>query len=426
MLDLKQIRENPEIFRTAFKNRGGKFLPNLEELLTVEAERREKTQEAEALRTHQNRISKKIGELKKAGQVVPAELAKEAAELKQKFDSGNGMVKELDAKTEFLLLRLPNIPDTSVPLGGGPQDNKVVAQWAPEGKPLELPFSAKDHKDLGESLGILDFEKAVALSGSRFALLKGKGAALERALVSFMLDLHINEHSYQEIFPPFIVTEKTLQSSGQLPFLEEDAYRLDRGDGYLIPTAEVALTNLHREEIIEEASLPKAYVSYSACFRREAGSFGKDTRGLIRNHQFNKVELVRFCAPEKSSDELELLRKHAEEVLKRLEIPYHVLLLCTGDMGIWSAKTYDLEVWMPGEKKWREISSISNCTDFQARRCQTKVKRQDGKKEFLHTLNASGLAIGRTFAAILENCQKSDGHVVVPQALRKYLNFQEI
>lgn len=426
MLDIKKIRENPDFFRTALKNRGGRYLPNLEGLLGVDAEHLKNLKDLEALRAKHNQISKQIGAFKAKGQAIDSLLLKEAEEIKNKIDSLYGTVEALNKKAEDLLCFLPNVPDESAPLGKGPEDNKTIFEWTPNGRTLDLGFPCKDHKDLGETLGVLNFEGASRLAGNRFALLIGKGAALERALISFMLDAHTKEFGYTEIFPPFIVNEKTAWGTGHLPFFKEDLYKIEGAPEYLLPTAEVALVNLHREQTLKEEALPKAYVAYTACFRQEAGSFGKDVRGLIRNHQFNKVELVRFSLPEKSFEELGLLRSHAEEILRRLKLPYRVVELCTADLGTASTKTYDLEVWMPGEKRWREISSISNCADFQSRRLQTRVVRKDGKKEFLHTLNGSGLAVGRTFAALLENYQKPDGHVVIPDALKNYLHFQEI
>jgi seryl-tRNA synthetase len=329
------------------------------------------------------------------------------------------------------LLRINNLPDASVPVGQSEADNKIMREV---GKKTEFAFAPKNHQELGEGLGILDLKTGAKLSGARFAVLKSQGAALERALISFMLDVHTREHGYSEVFTPYLVTPETMKGTGQLPRFEEELFRLDRDSLYLIPTAEVSVTNIHREDVLEEKELPKKYVCYSACFRREAGSYGRDTMGLIRNHQFNKVELVQFVKPEESLEALELLTASAEKILYKLKIPYRVVLLCTADMGFASAKTYDLEVWMPGEPsedgkgkgRWREISSCSTFTDFQARRMNIKYKKSDGKKDFVHTLNGSGLAIGRTWAAVLENFQQPDGSIQVPEVLQPYTGFKTI
>jgi seryl-tRNA synthetase len=327
----------------------------------------------------------------------------------------------LKEEVEGLLLRLPNIPDASVPIGKSADDNKVVRE---HGTKTSFDFKPKDHHDLGLNLGILNFEKATALSGARFSMKAGAGAKLERAIAAFMLDLHTREHGYTEYEVPYLVTRQTMTNTGQLPKFEEDLYKAS-DDMFLIPTSEVTLANLMRDEAIDESKLPMGVTSHTPCFRREAGTYGKDTRGLIRNHQFNKVELVRFARMEDSLVELEKLTKHAEEVLKRLELPYRVLLLCSGDMGFGSAKTYDLEVWMPGENIWREISSCSTCGDFQARRMNFKVTKEK-KREFGCTLNGSGLAVGRTFAAVLENYQQADGSIKIPKALQPFFGADVI
>ena len=345
----------------------------------------------------------------------------EAAAAKEAVKAREENTAALERELNALLLSVPNLPDPSVLKGGGPQDNKVAAEYLSDKR--EFGFKPLDHHSVGEKLGILDFAAATKLSGSRFALLKGQGARLERCLIQLMLDLHTIEHGYTEIFPPFLVTPETMTGTGQLPKFEEDLYKISAEPPmYLIPTAEVPLTNMYRGDILKEDDLPKRFAAYTVCFRQEAGSYGKDTRGLIRNHQFNKVELVWLTRPEDSAAALEKLRADAEKILQVLKIPYRVLELCTGDIGFSSAKTYDLEVWMPGEGVFREISSCSNCGDFQARRMNTRFKRAEGgKTEFVHTLNGSGLAVGRTFAAILENYQQEDGSVVVPEALRKYM-----
>ncbi|MBI4218476.1 MAG: serine--tRNA ligase, partial [Elusimicrobia bacterium] len=330
---------------------------------------------------------------------------------------------EINQTVNDALLRLPNFVHESVPKGKDSNDNQMLRE---EGKKREFPFEPKFHWEIGEKLGILDFVTAGKISGSRFSLLKGAGAALERALISFMLDLHTQEHGYTEVYPPYLVKTEAMQGTGQLPKFEEELFRIERDQLYLIPTAEVSVTNMHRDFVFDEKELPKKYVCYSACFRREAGSYGKDTKGLIRNHQFNKVEMVWFAAPDHSFADLEKLTQDAETVLKKLGIPYRVVSLCGGDIGFASAKTYDLEVWMPGEKRWREISSCSCFTDFQARRMNIKYKNSAGKKELAHTLNGSGVAVGRLFASILENYQESDGSVTIPEILKPYLKMEKI
>lgn len=427
MLDIKLVRANPDSARAAMSSRSGGYLPVLDQILQKDAAYRSALAEIEELRSKRNEVSKKIQAAKAAkdeaaaqAAMAEANAAKEA--VKAREDGTAALEKELNA----LLLSVPNLPDASVPAGGGPQDNKVVFEDVSARR--EFPFKPLDHHAVGEKLGILDFEMAARLSGARFALLRGQGARLERAIIQLMLDLHTQEHGYTEIFPPFLVTGETMTGSGQLPKFEEDLYKTAGTPPlYLISTAEVPLTNMYRGDILKEEDLPRKFTAYTACFRQEAGSYGKDTRGLIRNHQFNKVELVWFAKPEESMAALESMRADAEKVLKVLKIPYRVLQLCTGDMGFSSAKTYDLEVWMPGDGLFREISSCSNCGDFQARRMNTRFRRADGKKtEFVHTLNGSGLAVGRTFAAILENYQREDGSVEVPEALRKYMGTDVI
>ncbi|MGQ0644444.1 MAG: serine--tRNA ligase [Elusimicrobiota bacterium] len=421
MLDLKLLRSDPEAVRRGLKSRGGRSLPALEQLISLDDQWRLVNGEAETLRAARNKAADEIGRLKRD--------KKDASALIKEMESGKARLKELEEKAAALeaslaegLLGLPNLPDPSAPEGGGPSDNREVRRHG-EARPLP---GARDHQDLGEALGILDMARGAKLAGARFAVLAGDGARLERALISYMLDLAA-EHGYLEIFPPFLANGASLTGTGQLPKFAEELYACKEDDLYLIPTAEVPLTNLHRSETLEEGDLPRALCAYTACFRREAGSYGKDTRGLIRNHQFNKVELVRFCRPEDSPRELELLTGHAEEVLKRLGLPYRVMELCAGDLGFSAAKTYDLEVWMPGDKSgagqgaWREISSCSTFADFQARRMDIRFKRKDGGRAFVHTLNGSGLAVGRTAAAILENFQQPDGSVAVPEVLRPYL-----
>jgi len=414
MIEIKTIRENPDIVRKSLESRNSKF--DLDGIISLDGKYRKILRENEDMKSKRNRASDEIGK----NPANKSELISSMQDIKQKIKAGEEEVKKIENELAEKLLYIPNIPDVSVPAGKSPEDNPVVRQ---HGVIKKNDFQPLDHHTIGDGLNMLDFEAAAKLSGSRFSLLVGDGARLERALISFMLDVQ-TERGYKEIFPPFIVENKCLIGTGQLPKFEEELYKCGENE-YLIPTAEVPLTNIHREEILTEEQLPLKYVAYTACFRREAGSYGKDTRGLIRNHQFNKVELVKFSKPEESFDELEKMVLDAEEVIKRLEIPYRVILLCTGDMGFSSAKTYDIEVWMPGEGKWREISSVSNCTDFQARRINCKFRR-DKKLEFVHTLNGSGVAVGRTFAAILENYQNEDGSISVPKALVKYFGKEKI
>lgn len=428
MLDVKRLRENPALLKEMLEKRGiqnpWKGETNgfgLDQFFSVQEQCKTFLQEIEKLRTRRNQIAEEFPKLKKQGQETGA-LSKEMESLKEDLSAKEKSFDELNQKLTEALLRLPNFPDDSVPRGKSADDNVPVRS---QGKVPEFPFEARTHWEIGESLGILDFAAAGKISGSRFSVLKGMGAALERALINLMLDLHIKK-GYTEVMTPYLVTPKAMQGTGQLPKFEEEMFRIDRDNLYLIPTAEVSVTNLHRDEILPESDLPKKYVSYSACFRREAGSYGKDTKGLIRNHQFNKVELVWFCSPEKSFAGLEQLTLDAEEVLKQLAIPYRVMALCTADLGFASAKTYDLEVWMPGEKRWREISSCSCFTDFQARRMNIKFQTASGKKELLHTLNGSGVAVGRLFAAVLENYQQKDGSVRVPDALKPLLKTETI
>ncbi|MFA5162001.1 MAG: serine--tRNA ligase [Elusimicrobiales bacterium] len=424
MIDMKLLRSNPDYFRKAAENRGGKGLPALEDLIAKDALHRAALTRAESLRAESKKISAEIGKFRAQKQPPPAELAEKAAKLKDEAASAEKTLAPMEAEAKALALGIPNTPDETTVVGKSEADNKVVRENTAGKK--EFSFKPLDHHELGEKLGILDFQTAALLSGSRFALLKGAGARLERAIISFFLDTH-GKNGYREMFTPFIVSAETLTGTGQLPKFEEDLYKI-AGDGglYLIPTAEVPLTNMHRGATLKEEQLPLRYAAYSACFRQEAGSYGKDTRGLIRNHQFNKVELVWLAAKEKSMDALEQLVRDAESVLAALELPHRVVMLCTADTGFSSAKTYDVEVWMPSENRYREISSCSNCTDFQARRMNTRVRRADNGLEFVHTLNGSGVAVGRTFAAILENYQNADGSVTVPDALRPYFGADKI
>lgn len=417
MLDIKLVRNNPELIREAVKKRGEEI--ELDGFLKLDEKRRELLYEVEQLKNQRNTVSQEIGRLKQQGLDAEDKVAL-MKEVSQKIKELDEEVKEVEKSLSEFLLTIPNIPHETVPVGKSEEDNVEVRRW---GEPRKFDFEPKAHWDIGENLGILDFGAASKMTGSRFALYKGLGARLERALINFMLDLHITEHGYKEIFPPFIVHRNSMIGTGQLPKFEEDAFKLyNNTDYFLIPTAEVPVTNLHREEILDGNRLPLYYVAYSACFRSEAGSHGRDTRGLIRQHQFNKVELVKFVEPETSYDELEKLVNNAEEVLRRLKLPYRVVLMCTADLGFTAAKKYDLEVWMPSYNRYVEISSCSNFEDFQARRADIKYRPDSkSKARYVHTLNGSGLAVGRTVAAILENYQQEDGSVIIPEVIRPYM-----
>jgi seryl-tRNA synthetase len=422
MLDLKFVREHQEEVEQALKNRGQAI--SLDEYRGREAERRQLLTRLEEFRHERNTLSKEVGALMQAGKRDEAELVKAQA------TSINAGIKNLEAQAEAqdswvreFLLNLPNLPHESVPLGASSDDNPVVRTW---GEAPRFDFPPKAHWDIGEDLGILDFERAAKITGARFALLKGAGALLERALINFMLDLHTRKHGYTEVLPPFIVNADSLRGTGQLPKFQEDLFKLEGLNYFLVPTAEVPVTNIHRDEILPAEDLPLFYTAYTPCFRSEAGSYGKDVRGLIRQHQFNKVELVKFTLPENSYDELERLLHDAEEVLQELGLHYRVVLLCTGDMGFAAAKTYDIEVWLPGQNLYREISSCSNFESYQARRAGIRCRRPGVKAaELVHTLNGSGLAVGRTLVAILENCQQADGRVLIPEKLRPYMGGME-
>ena len=415
MLDVRFVRENIPAVRRAIEAKGEKAA--LDDFLLLDTKRRDLLQDVEKLKHQRNVVSKDVGRLKKEG--------RDATELVEKMRLVNERIKELDEEQkqietamEKILLHIPNLPDPEVPVGSTEEDNKEVRRW---GDIPKFKFNARPHWELGERLGILDFPRAGKMTGSRFVLYKGEGARLERALINFMLDLHTSEHGYKEIFPPFLVHSRSMIGTGQLPKFAEDAFNVAGTEYWLIPTAEVPVTNMHREEILEKEQLPLYYVAYSACFRAEAGAHGRDTRGLIRQHQFNKVELVKFTTPEDSNAELEKLVGNAEKVLQFLGIPYRVMLMCTGDLGFAAAKKYDLEIWFPAYGAYREVSSCSNFRDFQARRAGIRFRPAPGvKTEFVHTLNGSGVAIGRTLAAILENYQQEDGSIVIPKALRPY------
>ena len=416
MLDLKFTRTNLNTIKEMIKNRG--YNLDLSQFERLDEERRNRLTDLEKMRHRRNQVNEEIAAMKKRGDDASAvikEMKQVSSNIKEKEKDLSGFVDELNK----LLMVIPNIPDESVSIGKDEKDNPVIREW---GKIQKMDFDPLSHWEIGERLGILDFARAAKLAGARFALYRGLGAKLERALISFMLDIHTTQHGYIEVLPPFMVNSTSMTGTGQLPKFKEDLFKIEGWDYYLIPTAEVPVTNIHRDEILSEDQLPIYYVAYTPCFRSEAGSYGKDTRGLIRQHQFNKVELVKFTRPEVSYDELEKLTLNAEEILKRLELPYRVVSLCTGDLGFSAAKTYDLEVWLPGQHLYREISSCSNFVDFQARRAGIRFKRKGGSgTELVHTLNGSGLAVGRTLVAIIENYQQADGSVIIPDALREYM-----
>lgn len=421
MLDIKRIRSNPDEVKNALNKRHGDY--PIDKVLEIDKERRNILAEMEEMKAKQNSVSKQIPVLKKEGKDVSGVL-EEMKELSEKIKELDGRVKELDIELREELLRIPNTPHESVVEGKSDEDNVEIRRW---GEPTKFDFEPKAHWDLGVELNILDFERASKITGARFSMFKGKGALLERALINFMVDLHVIEHGYTEVLPPFMVNRASMTGTGQLPKFEEDAFYLPSKDFFLVPTAEVPLTNYYRDEILDEDMLPIYFTAYTPCFRQEAGSAGRDTRGLIRNHQFDKVEMVKFSTPEKSYDELETLTNNAEAVLQKLGLPYRVVMLSTGDLGFSAAKTYDLEVWMPSYGRYVEISSCSNFEDYQARRANIRYRRKDNKKiEYVHTLNGSGLAVGRTFAAIIENYQQEDGSIIIPEALRPYLRGLEI
>jgi seryl-tRNA synthetase len=421
MLDLKIIRDNPEMVKSQLKRRGGDF-KELDDLLKPEEDRRAGLQKSELLKNKKKKLSAEVGQLKQKGQ--------DASEIMEEVKTINISIKELDEKIQVWeqevqekLLAIPNLPDELIPDGTDENANRFVRDW---GTKPEFSFKPKNHVEIGEQLDLIDLKRAAKISGARFAVYKGQGAQLLRGLINFMIDVQTLENGYQELYPPFLVNKESMQGTGQLPKFEEDLFATRDDPLFLIPTAEVPVTNYHRDEILEEESLPICYAAYTPCFRREAGSYGKDTQGLIRQHQFDKVELVKFSRAEESPAELEKLVENAESILKKLNLHYRVMELCTGDLGFSAAKTYDLEVWLPSQDTYREISSCSNFTDYQARRARIRCKkRTGGKPEFVHTLNGSGLAAGRLFVALLENYQQEDGTVIVPEALRPYLHGQE-
>ncbi len=419
MLDMKFIRENLEEAERRLRTRGGaSYLDGFRDL---DNRRLSLLRESETLKALRNSVSDEIARIKDKSQAQDKIL--EMREVSHRIKGMDEELKQLDEELQNFMLTVPNLPDPTTPLGASENDNVEVRSW---GTPRSLDFEAKPHWEIGEELGILDFECGAKITGARFTLYRGAGARLERALINFMLDLHTDSHGYTEVLPPFMVNRDSMTGTGQLPKFEEDLFKMVDPDYFLIPTAEVPVTNIHRGDILKKSDLPIRYAAYTPCFRREAGSYGKDTRGLIRQHQFNKVELVKFTHPSESAAELEKLTLDAEKVLQLLELPYRVMALCSGDIGFSSAKTYDIEVWLPGQSCFREISSCSTFGDFQARRAGIRFREEEkSKPEFVHTINGSGLAVGRTLVAILENGQQADGSVVIPTALRPYMGGLE-
>jgi len=416
MIDPKIIREKTDLVNQGLKNRGATF--DMENLLAIDSRRRALIQESEKMKNAKNELSNEIARLRKSGGDA-AEKIEHLRNLGRDIEGVEKGLKAVEESWDNLVLVIPNIPHESVPVGSGEEDNPVVKTW---GEKPSFDFAPLAHWDLGEKLDILDFKRAAKITGSRFTLYKSFGALMERALINFMLDLHTLEHGYMEVLPPFMVNRESMTGTGQLPKFEEELFKLEGVDYFLVPTAEVPVTNIHNNEILKEEDLPVKYVAYTPCFRKEAGAHGKDTRGLTRQHQFNKVELVKFSLPDNSYDELEKLLLDAEDVLKKLNIHYRVSCLCTGDLGFSSSKTYDIEVWLPGQNIYREISSCSNFDSFQARRAKIRYRKGTGKVDLVHTLNGSGLAIGRTVMAVMENYQNQDGSITVPEALRPYMH----
>lgn len=415
MLDVKFLRDNIDLVRRKMLERGQEM--DLGEFVRLDQKRRDILLEVEGLRGERNRVSKEIGKKKAQKQDASEEITR-MAEVSNRIKELDDQLKDTEEGLKKIVMVIPNIPHESVVYGTGSEDNPVVRMWGDKPK---MDFVPKPHWEIGEELGILDFARGAKITGARFTLYKGAGAHLERAIINFMLDLHTTTHGYTEVLTPFMVNAVSMTGTGQLPKFAEDLFKIEGMEYYLIPTAEVPVTNIYQDEILNEKDLPVYFVAYSPCFRAEAGSYGKDTRGLIRQHQFNKVELVKFSKPETSYDELEKLTLNAEEILKRLGIHYRTVSLCTGDLGFSSSKTYDLEAWLPGQDTYREISSCSNFEDFQARRAGIRFRRENGKVDFVHTLNGSGLAVGRTLVAVLENYQQKDGSVIIPEALRPYM-----
>jgi seryl-tRNA synthetase len=422
MLDIKFIRENPELVRQGLINKNAKDI--VDDIIKLDEERRQLISKTEELKAKKNKVSAEIPKLKKAGM----DTTNIFAEMKQVGDEISNLdskLKETENNIENILRNTPNIAHESVPVGKSAEENVEVRRWLPDGFSFENDFPVLDHIELGKKLRLLDFERGTKIAGSGFPLYTGRGATLERALINYMLDVHLQQHDYTEIMPPVLVNRESMKGTGQIPKMEEDMYFIEKDGLYPIPTAEVPITNIHREEILSEKDLPVKYVGYSPCFRREAGSYGKESKGFLRVHQFNKVEMVKFSFPEKSYEELELMVKDAEDILQALKIPYRILMLCTGDLSFSAAKCYDIETWSPAEKKWLEASSCSNFESFQARRANIRFKREDSKKtEFVHTLNGSGLATSRLMVSLLENYQTPEGKIIVPKVLQKYTGFE--
>ena len=426
MISLQSIRQNPDVVREAMRRRHDSAPIN--EILSLDEQRRKLLVEVESMRAQRKQESKKFGRLKtgraEGDETISGDVTEELANMREQIRLAEAEVESVESDLNDLLLRVPNIPDSSVPTGAGSEDNVVLRTWG-EARPFD--FQPRPHWDLGESLGIIDFARGVKISGTRFYLLRQDGALLQRALISFMLQLHTGEHGYTEIYPPYVVKRECMIGSSNLPKFADNLYHDDEDDLWFVPTAEVPLTNVHREEILEPAMLPLQYVAYSACFRREKMAAGKDTRGIKRGHQFDKVELYKFCEPDYSFEELERMVANAEEVCRRLNLPYRILQLCTGDLGFASAKSYDIEVWAPGCQEWLEVSSCSNCTDFQARRANIRYRPEAGAKpQFVHTLNGSGLALPRVLISVLETYQQRDGTISIPEALLPYTHGRTV
>jgi len=423
MLDIKFIRENPGAVKAGLKNKNAEDV--VDQILALDEERRSIISKVEDLKAKKNQVSAQIPALKKAGQDTSAIFA----EMKRVGDEVamlDGQLNDAEEKIEYILRRTPNIAHSSVPVGKSAEDNVEARRWLPEGFSFTTEFKVLDHIELGKKLSILDFERGTKISGSGFPLYTGKGATLERALINYMLDFHLQHHGYKEIMPPILVNRESMKGTGQIPKMEEDMYFIEKDGLYPIPTAEVPITNIHRDEILAEKELTIKYVGYSPCFRREAGSYGKDSKGFLRVHQFNKVEMVKFSKPDNSYEELELMVKDAEDILQALKIPYRILSLCTGDLSFSAAKCYDIETWSPAENKWLEASSCSNFETFQARRANIRYRKEDKKIEFVHTLNGSGLATSRLMVSLLENYQTPEGKIIVPLPLQKYTGFNII
>ena len=423
MLDIKLIREQGERVHDQLNRRGPDTSRDLDRLIEIDAQRRDALNKSQTLKNKKKTLSAEVGKLKKQGENADALMA-EVKQINVEIDEWDVKAGDLDDQVRTTLLKIPNLPSESTPQGADESQNQEVRVW---GEKPQFDFTPKNHLELGETLGLLDMKRAAKISGARFAVFKGQGAALLRALIQFMLNTQTRENGYEELYPPVLVNKESLMGTGQLPKFEEDLFKLRDDELFLIPTAEVPVTNYHRDEILPEESLPVKYVAYTLCFRREAGSYGKDTQGIIRQHQFDKVELVKFVKPETSYDELDKLVTDAESILQKLNLHYRVVNLCTGDLGFSAAKTYDLEVWLPSQNTYREISSCSNFTDYQARRAMIRTKSKDGgKPELVHTLNGSGLAAGRLFVAILENYQQADGTIRIPEPLQPYLNGKKV